>query len=160
MYFDARTSVPSPATLQLLRDLIDLSLTSRQAFDFAAQEVEDLVVSNLFQKIAQDHADQAAELQTLIASSDESQHSPSTSPRWGHPAFGDDFQQPLDQLLEQAERTVANLKVVYEQSLQDTLDPPYSDVLSRHYAALKEDEARLAALRTHLNESAHPRPRF
>jgi uncharacterized protein (TIGR02284 family) len=120
-----------------LREITQLNLDSRDGFQEAADEVDDPNLRRLFEGLARERGDQAAELQALVAS------------EGGEPVVEGSFLAAMHRtwmqirkaivsndthaILAEAERGEDHIKEAYEDMLPRTTDSRLMPVLDRQY---------------------------
>jgi hypothetical protein len=153
MLFASRVSLTSEA-VRGLQDLVDLNSALHREYEEAARGIDDLVAANLIQQLAQDCADQAAELQACLAASSDFATGPWES---GLPSLprAMSMAETLEALLMLAEQAEGMLKDAYQEAMSmvfeksKVFEAPLADILSRHFVAVTDAEQRIAELMTH-----------
>ena len=149
MALETRTTL-SQATIDSLQDLIQINVDSQKGFTEAAEEVEDVTLESLFRELARQRADQAAELQGLVAGSGAEPQKSGSAAAAVHRAWMD-LRTALgggaSAILSEAERGEDQIMEEYEEALGSELTGPVRDVLNRHYAAVRTGHDRVRDLR-------------
>lgn len=134
-----------------LRQITQLNLDSRDGFQEAADEVDDPNLRRLFEGLARERGDQAAELQSLVAS------------EGGEPVVEGSYLAAMHRtwmqirkaivsndahaILAEAERGEDHIKEAYEDALPRTTDSKLMPVLDRQYRQVVAAHDRIRNLR-------------
>lgn len=136
-------------TISMLNDLAQVNIDSRDGFRHAAGEIQEVAISSLFMRMADEREQQAQELKSLVAlngeqPTDEGSFAASAHRTWMdlRKALGGGLQMVLDE----AERG-DYIKGKYEDALKNNAGSAASDVLHRQYAAVKSAHDRVRDMR-------------
>jgi uncharacterized protein (TIGR02284 family) len=127
-------------TLTLVQGLIQINLDSRDGLREAASNISDVSVAELFQDIARDRETQAAELSRLVAANGEDPQNAGSIMAAAHRAWIDIrsiLGGGLPAMLSEAERGEAYINMKYEDAIQNCTQYVVTEILQRHYAAVK-----------------------
>jgi len=138
------------ATLAKVQDLIEVNVDSFNGFRQAAENTKDLSVSSLFTRISEDRVQQAIELQKIVLGNDVEAESTGSLIGAIHRVILD-WRAYFDKgdvcVLEEAERGEDYIKKQYEEALQATAGSAVTDVLNRHFVAVKAAHDRVRDVR-------------
>lgn len=127
-------------TLSILQELTQVNLDSRDGFREAAGNMEEASLVELFQDIARERENQAAELSALVSSCGESPQNAGSAIAAAHRAWID-LRAVLGggakAMLSEAERGEDYIKMKYEEALKNCTNYAITELLQRHYAAVK-----------------------
>jgi len=144
-----------PHTIDALQELIQANIDSRDGFNEAAAQLDDMTISSLFRQLAEDRNQQASELRTLVAANREEPEDSGSMTAAAHRMMID-LRAALGggagTMLSEAERGEDWIKSKYEEVLKDTAGSAVNDVLLRQYAAVKAAHDRIRDLRDAYNE--------
>ena len=144
-------------TKDILQELLQINIDSRDGFRYAAQQTEDLTLVSLFDKAAAERQMQADDLSaTLTINAEEPNRTGSFAPKlhrsWiaVREAFTSDSEYTV---LAEAERGEDMIKQAYENALKHHAGTAMNDVLQRHYRSVKATHDRVRDLRDEHKES-------
>jgi uncharacterized protein (TIGR02284 family) len=140
-----------PETMQALHGLIQINIDSRDGFRYAAECLQDVALSNTFERFASERQRQADELAGYLEWNGEE------SPRTGSFAAAVhrswiSIRELLSSdnvyaVLAEAERGEDYIKQAYEDALRKTAGSALNDVLLHQFAAVKQVHDRVRVLR-------------
>lgn len=137
-------------TISALQDLIQINIDSRDGFREAADKIEDITLASIFQELSSQRNDQASELRTLVSANAEEPKKKGSAAAAIHRTWMD-LRAALGggnyAILAEAERGEDHIKDKYEAELKSVPASAVSDVLHRHYAAVKASHDRIRDLR-------------
>jgi uncharacterized protein (TIGR02284 family) len=140
----------SRETIDHLQELIQVNIDSRDGFNEAAAQIDDMTISSLFRQLASDRDRQAEELRTLVAVNREEPQATGSIAAAAHRLLID-LRAALGggaaTILSEAERGEDWIKEKYEKVLLETAGSAVNDVLTRQYAAVKAAHDRIRDLR-------------
>ncbi len=142
-------------TIDALQELIQVNIDSRDGFNEAAAQIDDMTISSLFRQLAEDRNEQASELRTIVAANREEPEDSGSLSAAAHRMLIDvraALGGGVPVVLSEAERGEDWIKAKYEEVLKQTAGSAVNDVLSRHYAAVKAAHDRVRDLRDTYNE--------
>jgi uncharacterized protein (TIGR02284 family) len=128
------------ATLSIIQELIQINLDSRDGLREAASNINKQSVVELFQDIARDRETQAAELSQLVTASGERPQNTGSAMAAAHRVWIDVRSMlggGLHAMLSEAERGEAYINMKYEYAIQNCSNYVVTEILQRHYAAVK-----------------------
>lgn len=138
------------ATIEGLQQLIQMNTDSRDGFQEVADKTEDIAVANLFRKLACQRDDQASELQAVVFLNCEEPRDSGSLSAAAHRLLID-IRAALGggtkAMLSEADKGEDQIKGKYEEILKDEPATAVSDILNRHYAAVKAGHDRIRDLR-------------
>jgi uncharacterized protein (TIGR02284 family) len=153
MYTEMTTAL-SEETLSTLQNLIQRNIDSRDGFNEAAQNMDNLTIESLFRELAAQRSEQASELGSLVALNRTAPQSRGSMAAAAHRAWMD-LRSAMGggtmAMVQEAERGENMLKTAYESALVACAGSPVSEMLNRHYLAIKTACERLCDLKTELN---------
>ncbi len=153
MYTEMTTAL-SEDTLSTLQNLIQMNIDARDGFNEAAQNVDNLTIESLFRELAAQRSEQASELGSLVALNRTAPQSRGSMAAAAHRAWMD-LRSAMGggtaAMLAEAERGENMLKSGYESALVACAGSPVSEMLNRHYVAIKTGIERLCDLRSEMN---------
>lgn len=140
-----------PETIKQLQELIQINVDSRDGFRHAAEKLEDMTLSTLFQSLAHQREEQANELSQYVEWNQEKPDREGSFAASLHrswitirEALSSDSLYPV---LAEAERGEDQIKAAYENALRETAGSAVNDVLTRQYAQVKSAHDRVRDLR-------------
>ena len=137
-------------TIDQLQELIQLNIDSRDGFNEAASQLDDMTISSMFRQLASEREQQAAELRTLVAANRQEPQDSGSMAAAAHRMLMD-LRAALGggttSILSEAERGEDWIKGKYEEVLKGTAGSAVNDVLHRQYAAVKAAHDRVRDLR-------------
>lgn len=140
----------SRETLDKLQELIQVNIDSRDGFNEAAAQLDDMTISSMFRQFSAEREQQAAELRTLVAANREEPQDAGSMAAAAHRLLID-LRAALGggagTILAEAERGEDWIKGKYEEVLKETAGSAVNDVLHRHYTAVKAAHDRVRDLR-------------
>jgi uncharacterized protein (TIGR02284 family) len=141
-------------TIDRLQELIQVNIDSRDGFNEAASQIDDMNISSMFRQFADQRAEQASELRTLVAANREEPEDSGSMAAAAHRMLID-IRAALGggagTILAEAERGEDWIKGKYEDALKETAGSAVNDVLSRQYAAVKAAHDRVRDMRDQYN---------
>ncbi len=142
-------------TKDVLQELLQLNVDSRDGFRYAAEQTEDLTLVSLFDKLAaerQAQADDFAAVLTINEADPNRTGSFSASLHRSWMAIREAFSSNNDYtVLAEAERGEDVIKQAYESALKNHPGTAMNDVLQRHYQQVKLAHDRVRDLRDERN---------
>jgi uncharacterized protein (TIGR02284 family) len=142
-------------TLDSLQELIQINIDSRDGFNEAAAQLDDMTLSSMFRQLGEDRDGQASELRTLVAANREEPEDSGSMAAAAHRMLIDiraALGGGIGAILSEAERGEDWIKGKYEEVLKQTAGSAVNDVLQRQYAAVKTAHDRVRDLRDAYNE--------
>ncbi|MGC3968181.1 MAG: PA2169 family four-helix-bundle protein [Pirellulales bacterium] len=142
-------------SLEWLQDLIEINIDSSKGFAEAADKLQDLkekdlAVESMFRELSRNRAMQANELQAIVASNAEKPTDSGSVAAAAHRTWMD-LRAALGggehAVLSEAERGEDAIKAKYEEALQDLGSCPCTQVLRKHFTAVKASHDRVRDLR-------------
>lgn len=137
-------------TIDALQDLIQVNIDSRDGFRNAAEHIDVMAISEMFNDFAVQRDQQAAELRTLISANLETPNDSGSVSAAAHRMWMD-LKSALGggeaSILSEAERGEDHIKGKYEEVLKSTAGSAVNDVLQRQYAAVKMAHDRVRDMR-------------
>lgn len=137
-------------TIDALQDLIQINLDSRDGFRKAAEHTTVMTITEMFQDLASQRDQQAAELRTLVAANMEMPQETGSVSAAAHRIWID-LKAALGggeaAILNEAERGEDQIKEKYEELLKHTAGSAVNDILQRQYAAVKAAHDRVRDMR-------------
>jgi uncharacterized protein (TIGR02284 family) len=137
-------------TLDLLNDLAQVNIDSRDGFRHAAGEISEMSISHMFVQLADERDRNLQELRSLINMNGETAENDGSFAAAAHrtwmdlrTALGGGVQTVLDE----AERGEDHIKAKYEDALKKNAGTAVSDVLHRQYTAVKAAHDRVRDMR-------------
>ena len=127
-------------TLAKLQDLIQINLDSRDGLREAARNLNDKTVIELFQDIARDRENQAADLSRLVSTNGEVPQNTGSAIAAAHRVWIDVrslLGGGMQAMLSEAERGEAYINMKYEDAIKNCTNYAVSEILQNHYAAVK-----------------------
>ncbi|WP_437185506.1 PA2169 family four-helix-bundle protein [Planctomicrobium sp. SH668] len=150
MALETKTNL-KPETIKKIRELVQLNVDSRDGFEQAAKDVEDMTISTLFQSIAHQRREQAEELCKYIEWNHEEvdrSGSLAASMHRSWMSIRELFStKKLYSILAECERGEDHIKQAYEETLLQTAGSAMNDVLTHQYAQVKTAHDRMRDLR-------------
>ena len=128
------------STTSMVQDLIQINLDSRDGLREAANNMNNESVVELFQDIARDRETQAAELSQLISANCKVPQNTGSVLAAAHRAWMDVralLGGGLAAMLSEAERGETYINIKYEDAIQKCTNFAVTELLQRHYAAVK-----------------------
>ena len=142
-------------TVDALQELIQVNIDSRDGFNEAASQLEDMTISSMFRQLGEDRNEQASELRTIVAANREEPEDSGSMAAAAHRMLIDiraALGGGIPVILSEAERGEDWIKSKYEEVLKATAGSAVNDVLQRHYAAVKAAHDRVRDMRDAYNE--------
>lgn len=139
MSLETKTNL-NPETVEKLQTLIQMNVDSRDGFEDAAENCDDSVIARIFRERAAERSQQAMELKQLVGANLEEPKDSGTISGSLHRAWMDiraAFGAGTASMLAEAERGEDYIKGAYDEAVKDLPGSAVSDVLHRHYAAVK-----------------------
>ncbi|MBL9082427.1 MAG: PA2169 family four-helix-bundle protein [Planctomycetales bacterium] len=142
-------------SLDWLQDLIEINIDSSKGFKEAADNLQDmkekdLPLESMFRSLSADRARQADELQAIVASNAKKPTESGSVAAAAHRTWMD-LRTALgggqQAVLSEAERGEDHIKAKYEEALQELGSCPCTQVLRRHYDAVKASHDKVRDLR-------------
>lgn len=142
-------------TLERVQRLIQANLDSYEGYKDAAEDVKNTRLRQLFNELSMTRSRQAASLQTYVTWNDEEPKDEGTVRGDIHRAWmniraainsGDE-----EVVLIEASRGESHIKELYEETLKGIPGNALSDVLHAQYKTVKDDHARIEALKKAYN---------
>lgn len=137
-------------TIDALQDLIQVNIDSRDGFRNAAEHIDVMAISEMFNDFAAQRDQQAAELRTLISANLETPNDSGSVSAAAHRMWMD-LKSALGggeaSILSEAERGEDYIKGKYEDVLKHNAGSAVNDVLQRQYAAVKMAHDRVRDMR-------------
>ncbi|MBL9090383.1 MAG: PA2169 family four-helix-bundle protein [Planctomycetaceae bacterium] len=149
---DAGANNLSEKTIDWLQDLIEINLDSSKGFAEAADNLEkdDRGIEAMFRNLSRERAAQAQELQAMVAANREKPTKSGSVAAAAHRTWMD-LRAALgggsEAVLSEAERGEDHIKAKYEDALKDLAGCSCTQVLERHYAAVKASHDKVRDLR-------------
>lgn len=138
------------ATVSMLQNLVQMNLDSRDGFREVASNVSDQPIAELFQDIARERETHAAELSSILSASGQQPANSGSIMAAAHRAWMD-LRAVLGggahAMLSEAERGEEYLKSTYEEALRSSSHYSVTEILQRHYAAIKQTTDALQFMR-------------
>ncbi len=137
-------------SLDVLNELVQVNIDSRDGFRHAAGEIKEVAVSNMFMQMADEREHQAQELKSLVALNGEQPENAGSFAASAHRTWMDlrtALGGGLQVVLDEAERGEDYIKAKYEDALKKNAGTAASDVLHRQYAAVKAAHDRVRDMR-------------
>lgn len=138
-----------------LQSLIQVNVDAQKGFEEAAEKVDDINLSSMFQELAVQRSTQAMELQSLVSSSGKTPEQTGTISGTAHRAWMDlrsAFGGGNQMILNETERGEDHIKAKYEEALKCCTGTSPSEILNRQYAAVKKAHDRVRDLRDSYSE--------
>jgi uncharacterized protein (TIGR02284 family) len=138
------------ASIDVLNDLIQVNLDSRDGFRHAAGEIEQVNISNMFMQLADEREHQAQELKSLVSLNGEEPTKDGSIAAAAHRTWMDlrtALGGGLQAVLDEAERGEDHIKGKYEDALKQNAGTAASDILHRQFAAVKAAHDRVRDMR-------------
>lgn len=143
-------------TIETLQELIQINLDSQDGFQQVADKTDEISVANLFRRLASERHEQAQELKQLVSANSEEPEDSGSFAASAHRALID-IRAALGGgakvMLIEAEKGEDKIKEKYEEALKGNPGTAVSDVLHRHYAAVKTAHDSVRDLRDAHKES-------
>ena len=144
------------STIEKVQDLIQVNIDSYDGFKEVADKTDDIAIANLFRRLASERSDQASELQALVAANCEEPEESGSYSAAAHRTLID-IRAALGGgtkvMLIEAEKGEDQIKEKYEDALKDEPGTAVSDVLHRHYQAVKAAHDHVRDLRDSYKDS-------
>lgn len=140
----------TPETIDLLQELVQVNIDSRDGFRHAAGELEEVAVANMFTQLADERDHQAQELRSLMTLNDEEAPKEGSFAAAAHRTWMDlrtALGGGLQTVLDEAERGEDHIKAKYEDAMKKHAGTAISDVLHRQFAAVKAAHDRVRDMR-------------
>jgi uncharacterized protein (TIGR02284 family) len=138
------------STIEKLQDLIQVNVDSHDGFEEVADKTDDIAVANLFRRLASERSNQASELQAIVAANCEEPEESGSYSAAAHRVLID-IRAALGGgtkvMLIEAEKGEDQIKEKYEEVMKDNPGTAVSDVLHRHYEAVKAAHDHVRDLR-------------
>jgi len=138
-------------TIKHLQELIQVNVDSRDGFQHAANDIQDMTLSTLFQSLAHQRDEQANELAKFVEWNHEKPNrtgSYAAAIHRGWMAVREMVSSNnLYAVLAEAERGEDQIKAAYESTLRETAGSAVNDVLQRQFAQIKAAHDRIRDLR-------------
>jgi uncharacterized protein (TIGR02284 family) len=137
-------------SVNMLNDLVQVNIDSRDGFRHAADEIEQIAVSSMFTELAEERNRQVQELQSLVSLNGEQPTKEGSFAASAHRTWMDlrtALGGGLQAVLDEAERGEDHIKAKYEDALKKNAGNAASDVLHRQFAAVKASHDRIKAMR-------------
>ena len=149
MSLETKTSLKQE-TIDALQELIQINIDSRDGFRNAAEHIDVMAISEMFNDFAAQRDQQASELRTLISANLETPNESGSVSAAAHRMWMD-LKSALgggeSSILSEAERGEDHIKAKYEAVLKHTAGSAVNDVLQRQYAAVKMAHDRVRDMR-------------
>ncbi len=137
-------------TIAKVQELIEINIDSHNGFKQAAGQMDVKPLADVFHEFAQQRVRQAIELQKLILRNDEEPITEGSIAGRIHRTIMD-WRDALGggplAVLKEVERGEDYIKAKYAAALTQTAGSAVTDVLNRHYAAIKKAHERVRELR-------------
>jgi uncharacterized protein (TIGR02284 family) len=139
-------------SINWLQDLTQINIDSRDGFKVAADHLKEnhSTLEAMFRRLSNERADQANELQAMVAHNAKTPEKSGSVSAAAHRAWMD-IRSALGggehAILSEAERGEDHIKNKYEEALQDLGGCICADALRRHYAAVKASHDAVRTLR-------------
>lgn len=137
-------------TINALQELIQINIDSRDGFRNAAEHLNVMTITEMFQDLAAQRDQQAAELRTLVAANMEIPQETGSVSAAAHRMWID-LKAALgggeQAVLNEAERGEDHIKAKYEEVLTHNAGSAVNDILQRHYTAVKSAHDRVRDMR-------------
>lgn len=141
----------SDSTLRTLQQLIQINIDSRDGFRFAAENIDDMTLSTLFDSLSHQREEQANELSRFVSWNAERPNREGSYAAALHRSWisiRETFSPSNTYaVLAEAERGEDQIKQAYEDGLRDTAGSAMNDVLTRQFANVKAAHDRIRDLR-------------
>ena len=137
-------------TIAAINDLAQVNIDSRDGFRHAAGEIKEVAISSMFMQMADEREHQAQELKSLVALNGEQPKSDGSFAASAHRTWMDlrkALGGGLQSVLDEAERGEDVIKGKYEEAMKKNAGSAASDVLHRHYSAVKAAHDRVRDMR-------------
>lgn len=137
-------------TISMLNDLAQVNIDSRDGFRHAAGEIQEVAISSLFMRMADEREQQAQELKSLVALNGEQPANDGSFAASAHRTWMDlrkALGGGLQSVLDEAERGEDYIKGKYEDALKRNAGSAVSDVLHQQFAAVKSAHDRVRDMR-------------
>lgn len=138
------------ATIELLQQLIQANIDSRDGLRELTEKTDDEAVSSLFKELADERESQAMELADLVKANSETPEDDGSFKAAAHRVLID-LRAALgggtEAMLSEAEKGEDRIKEMYEERLKEELATAVTDVLHRQYSAVKSAHDRVRDLR-------------
>lgn len=140
-----------PETINYLQELIQINVDSRDGFRQAAQDIDDMTISQLFLQLADEREQQATQLSQYVELNQEAPNRSGSFAAALHRSWMS-LRELLTTdntkaILEEAERGEDQIKSAYENAIRETSGSAVNDVLLRQYAKVKTAHDRVRDLR-------------
>jgi uncharacterized protein (TIGR02284 family) len=149
MSLETKTSL-NQETIDALQDLVQTNIDSRDGFRNAAEHIDVMAISEMFNDFASQRDRQASELRTLISANMETPNDNGSVSAAAHRMWMD-LKSALGggeaAILSEAERGEDYIKDKYEEVLKQTAGSAVNDVLQHQYAAVKMAHDRVRDMR-------------
>ncbi|WP_437229425.1 PA2169 family four-helix-bundle protein [Planctomicrobium sp. SH661] len=138
-------------TINKLQELIQINIDSKDGFEQAAREIEDMTLSTLFQSLAHQREEQANQLSQYVQWNHEQPNRTGSYAAAIHRGWMSIREMisgnNLYSVLAEAERGEDQIKAAYEGVLKETAGSAMNDVLTQQYAQVKAAHDRIRDLR-------------
>lgn len=150
MALETKTNL-QPETIKKLQELIQVNIDSKDGFQQAAHDIDDMTLSTLFQSLAHQRDEQACELSKFVEWNNETPHREGSYAAALHRGWMTIREMltsnNLYAVLAEAERGEDQIKAAYESVLRETAGSAMNDVLQRQYSQVKAAHDRIRDLR-------------
>lgn len=137
-------------TIDVLNDLVQVNIDSRDGFRHAAGEIKEVAVSSMFMQMADERDHQAQELKSLVAMNGETPQKDGSFAASAHRTWMDlrtALGGGLQAVLDEAERGEDHIKAKYEDAMKKNAGNAASDILHRQFTAVKASHDRVRDMR-------------
>jgi len=150
MALETKTNL-RPETIKNLQELIQVNVDSKDGFEQAAHDIEDMTLSTLFQSLAHQRDEQARELAKFVEWNREKPQRTGSYAAALHRGWMSIREMlstnNLYAILAEAERGEDQIKAAYESALKETAGSAVNDVLLRQFRQVKAAHDRVRDLR-------------
>ena len=144
-------------TIDGLEQLFQMNIDSADGFEYAAKKVDSDVLKLTFQKINKERRQQAEELKTYLSINEQCVNRNGSYAAALHRCWMKCREyiasNETHAIVAEAERGEDEIKAAYEEILRQTAGSAVNDVLTRHYALVKETHDQIRDLRDSLAEA-------
>lgn len=140
-----------PETINFLQELIQINVDSRDGCRQAAQDIDDMTISQMFLQMADEREQQATQLSQYVELNNEEANRAGSFAAALHRSWMS-LRELLSTdntyaVLEEAERGEDQIKAAYEHAIKETAGSAVNDVLLNQYAKVKLAHDRVRDLR-------------
>lgn len=140
-----------PETINFLQELIQINVDSRDGFRQAAQDIDDMTISQMFLQLADERDQNANQLSQYVELNHEEPNRSGSFAAALHRSWMS-LRELLSTdnthaVLEEAERGEDQIKAAYEHAIKETAGSAVNDVLLNQYAKVKTAHDRVRDLR-------------